>query len=371
MLGESFLLDISVSLCDVASKITNIPSIHLLFCLNLLVLCKHHFMKAVIIKQHGGPEQLTIGEWEKPVPGKQELIVKVHATAANRADTLQRKGFYPPPPGESPILGLEMAGQVVELGPECRQAKLGQRVCGLLAGGGHAEYVRIHEDMLIPIPDSMSYVEAAAIPEVFLTAFQALDLLGNFQAGENILIHAGASGVGTAAIQLAKEMGASDILITASGPKHALCYDLGANLCIDYKQEDFAEAVNKHTQGKGVSMIIDFIAAPYLDRNLRSMGMEGRMILLALMGGTKPEGLNIAPILRKRLSIIGSTLRARSLAYKIDLTQQFVEFAWPRFMEGTLKPVIDRVIPWEEIGEAHRAMEANENAGKIVLQVAN
>ncbi|MEM7368045.1 MAG: NAD(P)H-quinone oxidoreductase [Bacteroidota bacterium] len=326
-------------------------------------------MKAVIIQQAGGPEHLHIGEWPTPTPASHELLVRVHTTAANRADTLQRKGFYPPPPGASPILGLEMAGEVVSFGPACSRFEIGQRVCGLLAGGGHAEYVVIHEELAIPIPDVMTYEEAAAIPEVFLTAYQALDLLGQFKAGENLLIHAGASGVGTAAIQLAREMGASDILITASAPKHELCRSLGANVCIDYKQQDFAKEIDVHTNGRGVNLIIDFIAAPYLNQNLSSLAMEGRMILLALMGGTRPEDLNMAPILRKRLQIIGSTLRARALDYKIDLTRRFTDFAWPRFQNGSLRAVIDRVVSWEDISEAHRAMEANENAGKIVLRV--
>lgn len=326
-------------------------------------------MKAVIIQQAGGPEQLRIGNWETPTAGPNELLIKVHATAVNRADTLQRKGFYPPPPGASPILGLEMAGEVVERGASCKQAQVGDRVCGLLAGGGHAEYVVLDEALALPIPDQMTYEEAAAIPEVFLTAFQALRPLGNFQAGERLLVHAGASGVGTAAIQLAKEMGAAEILVTASAPKHEVCRSLGADLCIDYKSKDFAASVAAHTEGKGVNLIIDFIAAPYLHRNLQSLAIEGRLILLALMGGTQPEGLNIAPILRKRLSIIGSTLRARSLAYKVDLTEQFKAFAWERFTDGRLKPVIDRILPWEDIVEAHRVIEANENAGKIVLRV--
>lgn len=328
-------------------------------------------MKAVIIQQAGGPEQLHIGEWEQPTPGAHEILVKVHATAVNRADTLQRKGFYPPPPGASPILGLEMAGEVVERGISCTEVQVGDRVCGLLAGGGHAEYVVIDESLALPIPDQMSYEEAAAIPEVFLTAFQALKPLGGFEAGERLLVHAGASGVGTAAIQLAKEMGAAEILVTASAPKHDLCRSLGADLCIDYKSKDFASSVAAHTEGKGVNLIIDFIAAPYLQRNLQSLAIEGRMVLLALMGGTQPEGLNIAPILRKRLSIIGSTLRARSLAYKVDLSKQFKAFAWERFVDGRLQAVIDRILPWEEIAEAHRVIEANENAGKIVLRVGH
>ena len=325
-------------------------------------------MRAVLINTPGGPEQLYLGEVAPPQPGPADLLVRVAATAVNRADTLQRQGKYPVPPGESDILGLEIAGEVAAVGAEVSRWQVGDRVCGLLGGGGHAEYVCMHQDLALPLPGEMSYAEAAAIPEVFLTAFQALIWLGELQPGERVLIHAGASGVGTAAIQIAREKGA-EVLVTASQPKHALCLDLGASVAIDYRNDDFAKAVRKATEEMGVDVILDFVAAPYFQANLDLLQTDGRLVMLALLGGTRPEAVNLGPILRKRLQVIGSTLRSRSLAYKIRLSQALHTFAWPRFQSGQMRPIIDRVLPWTEIVAAHQAMEANENAGKIVLTI--
>lgn len=332
-------------------------------------MCKMSGMKAIIVRQPGGPDQLSLGEWEKPVPGQKEILVKVAATALNRADTLQRRGMYPPPPSASPILGLEMAGTVAALGPGCTRWKVGDAVCGLLAGGGYAEYTTIHEELAMPVPNGFSMEEAAAMPEVFLTAFQALYWLAKLKKGERILIHAGASGVGTAAIQLARKIGA-EILVTASAPKHAVCRKLGATLAIDYKSQPFEEAVISFTSGEGVDVIIDFIAAPYLQPNLNCLRTDGRLVILALMGGIKVENLNMLPILRNRLHIMGSTLRARSLEYKIRLTRDMMDFVFEDFEKGSIKPVIDRVFDWKEVAEAHAYMEANKNTGKIVLRIA-
>jgi putative PIG3 family NAD(P)H quinone oxidoreductase len=325
-------------------------------------------MKAVQLKEFGGPEQLFIGDWETPTPKANEILVKVHASALNRADTLQRMGRYPAPKGDSPILGLEMAGEVAAVGSEVSLWKVGDKVCSLLGGGGYAEFAVTHEAMALPIPSGWTFAEAAAIPEVFLTAFQALVWLGKLQEGERILVHAGASGVGTAAIQLAKLIGASSI-VTASAGKHALCLDLGAEHAIDYKSEDFAEAVNDHTKGQGVNMVLDFLAAPYFQRNLNSLSVDGRLVILALMGGIKTEEVNMAPILRKRLQIIGSTLRSRTLDYKIALTKALKERTWDAFEQGQLKPVVDSVFSWEKVADAHRYMEANKNKGKIILDL--
>lgn len=323
-------------------------------------------MKAIRIQSFGSPDQLFPGEWPDPQPGPREVKVAVRATAVNRADTLQRMGKYPPPPGESPILGLEMAGEVVETGKEVTRWQVGDRVFGLLAGGGYAEYAVLHEDMAMPIPKGWSYPKAAAVPEVFLTAFQAIHWIAELQSGETILIHAGASGVGTAAIQLAKQRGAR-VIVTASGPKHELCRQLGADHTIDYRKEGFDEVVLEWTEKAGAHVIIDFLAAAYWNQNLRAMRTEGRMVMLALMGGAKVENTNLAAILRKRLRIEGSTLRARSLEYKIRLTQDFHTYVAPLFAAGKLQPVIDRVMPWTEAAEAHRYMEANKTRGKIVL----
>ncbi|MCI4671715.1 MAG: NAD(P)H-quinone oxidoreductase [Bacteroidia bacterium] len=326
-------------------------------------------MRAIIFDQPGGPEVLKLGEWQDAVADKGELLVKVHASAINRADTLQRRGKYPVPPGASPLLGLEMAGEVIGLGEGVDKWKIGDRVCGLLGGGGHAELVNIHQDMCMAIPKDMSYESAAAIPEVFLTAYQALFWLAEIKKNDHILIHAGASGVGTAAIQLAKLMDAH-VFVTASSPKHDLCRTLGAELCVDYRTQDFHLEVMQQTKRRGVDIIIDFVAGPYFQRNLDSLALDGRMVMLSLLGGGKPDHTDLASILRKRLKIVGSTLRSRTHDYKVELTQGFYKFAWGEFENGHLKPVIDRVMDWSEIVEAHKLMEENKNAGKIVLKVS-
>lgn len=327
-------------------------------------------MKAIVIRHFGGPEELAMGEWPQPEPGVREILVRVEATALNRADLLQRRGLYPPPRGESPILGLEMAGEVVVLGTGVTRWKAGDRVCGLLAGGGYAAYVVIHEDMALPVPERMGYSEAAAIPEAFLTAYQALRWLGDVQIGESVLIHAGASGVGTAAIQLAREMGVRS-MVTASAAKHETCLRLGAETAIDYRVRDFAEAVLEYTESQGVDLVIDFIGAPYFQKNLQVLRPDGRLVMLALMGGTQPREVDLGPILAKRLKVFGSTLRARTLEYKIALTEGFKSFAWPLFNKGRLQPVIDSVMDWKEVSAAHARMEANQNQGKIVLKVTH
>ena len=229
-------------------------------------------MKAIRLKQFGSPENLYLGEFDTPKITENEVLVKVGATALNRADTLQRKGNYPPPKGASPILGLEMAGEVVQIGAKVTHWKVGNKVWGLLAGGGYAEYVAIHEAMAMPIPNGLSVEQAAGIPEVFLTAFQTINWLAKLQPNESILIHAGASGVGTAAIQLAKAMKANQIIVTASAKKHQACLNLGANLAIDYQTQDFQEAVLQHT--KGVDVVIDFLAASYFKRYLNVLNTQ-------------------------------------------------------------------------------------------------
>lgn len=325
-------------------------------------------MQAIQFHAPGGTDQLYMGEYEAPQPGPNEVLVRVAYTALNRADLLQREGKYPVPPGDSPIMGLEMSGTVIATGSEAHKWKIGDKIFGLLNGGGYAEQAVIHEDMAMPIPAGMPMQEAAAIPEVFLTAYQALHWIGKLQAGETVLIHAGASGVGTAALQLVRLAEAISI-VTASAGKHEICYQLGAAKAIDYRSEDFAEALQLYTKGKGVDIIIDFIAAGYFNQNLQTLGLDGRMIMLALMGGIKVPVVNLALILGKRLQITGSTLRSRSLEYKIRLTRDLHQYAGPHFTDGTLRPIIDSVYPWEAVREAHEYMEANKNQGKILLQV--
>jgi tumor protein p53-inducible protein 3 len=326
-------------------------------------------MQAILLDQFGGAENLYLGEHLTPVPGAREVLVRVGATALNRADILQREGKYPPPKGASSILGLEFAGTVEKVGADVRRCEVGDRVCGLLAGGGYAEYVVVHEGMTMPVPPSMTLEQAAAIPEVFLTAFQALVWLADTQAGERVLIHAGASGVGTAAIQLARGLGAQ-VGVTASAGKHEKCLALGAEWAIDYKTADFEGRIREQTSGEGVDVVLDFIGGPYLQSNFNLLRVDGRLIQLAMMGGVKVEQLNAVQLLVKRLKWMGSTLRSRSLGYKIRLTQAFLDHVDQGFTKGTLKPVIDSVYDWKEVAKAHQYMEANKNTGKIVLKVS-
>ncbi len=328
-------------------------------------------MKAIQLKAFGGPEQLFLGDWPKPTPGPGELLVNVHATALNRADTLQRKGHYPPPPGASEILGLEMAGTVADWGEGVTGFELGDPVCGLLPGGGYAQQVTIPASLALRLPGNLSFTKAAALPEVFLTAFQAIGWLAKLQVGERILIHAGASGVGTAAIQLAKQIGAAQIIVTASARKHEFCLALGAHHAIDYQSEDFSQRVAELTDGQGVDVIIDFVGGPNFAPNLATLAPDGRMVMLAFLGGAKVTELNLAAILRKRLHIMGSTLRARSLDYKSRLAEDFRQQYWSLFGTGELRPIVDSIYSWEEVAEAHRYMESNANIGKIVLTVGS
>ncbi len=325
-------------------------------------------MKAILVSAPGGPENLTFGNYPDPSPAPYEIVVKVAATALNRADTLQRQGKYPPPAGASPVLGLEMSGEVVAKGNKVTKWQAGNRVFGLLSGGGYAEYAVIHEDMAMPIPENLSYAEATAIPEVFLTAYQAIFWLGKLKKNETILIHAGASGVGTAAIQLAKQLDAK-IIVTASAKKHAICTELGAALAIDYQKDDFKEKVLEFTANRGVNLIIDFIGGPYLEKNINCLQTDAALIILATLGGGKAEHIHMRKWLMKRLNIMGSTLRSRSLEYQIALTEAFSTFALPLFQHQTLKPIIDSILSWKDVRKAHRYMENNGNTGKIILMV--
>lgn len=326
-------------------------------------------MKAIIVREPGDAEQLTMGEVPTPEPTEEELLVRVKATALNRADILQREGKYPPPPGASPLLGLEMAGVVERVGSRCAGWKEGDRVFGLLPGGGYGEYCVIPGKMAMPIPENLSFEEAAAVPEVFLTAYQALFWLGSLQRGQRVLIHAGASGVGTAAIQLVREAGAEPLVTAGSPEKLAACRELGAAEAFSYREGPFAPRVKEATGGRGVDLILDFVGAPYWEQNVECLATDGRLILISTLGGPKVEKVNLLALISKRIQVTGTTLRARSVDYKIRLTEDFARFALPRFRDGRLKPVIDRVFSWESVREAHRRMEANQNIGKIVLKV--
>lgn len=326
-------------------------------------------MKAVITNGFGDADVLVIREVPSPALRKGSARVKVRATALNRADLSQRLGHYPPPPGESEILGLEMAGEIIEVASDVSGVHVGDRVMALLPGGGYAQEVVVDAEMLMPIPDILSFEEAAAIPEVFLTAYSNLVWLGGMQEDYRVLIHAGASGVGTAAIQLVKMLGGTSIVTAGSDQKRAFCRDLGAEEALDYKAGPFSPEVLSWTRDQGVNIIFDFVGAPYLDQNLQCLAIDGRLIIIGTMGGALTSEVNLGLLLRRRLQIIGTALRSRPLKQKVALTKQFVDFALPLFADGRLRPVVDRVFNLTEVVDAHLCMERNENTGKIVLRV--
>ncbi|MEK3888650.1 NAD(P)H-quinone oxidoreductase [Bacillus sp. FSL K6-3431] len=324
-------------------------------------------MKAILVDNN--TKKLHIGETETPSFSENELLIRVKATALNRADLLQKRGLYPPPVGASTILGLEMSGVIEEVGEHVRGWKKGDQVCALLPGGGYAEYVAIPADMAMRMPKNLSYEEAASIPEVFLTAYLNLFWLGRLKKDETVLIHAGASGVGTAAIQLAREAGAKVIITAGSAEKRELCLSYGASIAIDYKAGPFISAVNAATEGKGVQLILDFIGAPYWEQNIDSLAMDGKLVLIGVMGGSKVDGVDLGKLLFKRGQVIGTALRTQPVEKKISLTREFADVALPTFETETLRPVIDSIWNWDKANEAHDHMERNKNAGKIVLRV--
>jgi putative PIG3 family NAD(P)H quinone oxidoreductase len=324
-------------------------------------------MRAIVFDQPGEPEVLRLGEAPDPQPGAEELLVRVRATAVNRADVLQRRGGYPPPPGASPILGLELAGEVAQGAGAWRP---GDRVMAVVTGGGYAELAAVPAGMAIAVPAGLSFEQAAAIPEAFLTAFLNLFTLGRLVGGEAVLIHAGASGVGTAAIQLARAAGARVFATAGSDEKLALCRELGAELAINYKREAFQERVAAATGGRGVDLVLDFVGAPYWEANLAALALRGRLMLIGFLGGGRGQ-LDLGPVMTKSLTVSGTTLRRTPLDQKIALSRAFAEFALPRIERGELRPVIDRTYPLAEAAAAHRAVEANENAGKVVLRVGD
>ncbi|WP_078430877.1 NAD(P)H-quinone oxidoreductase [Alkalihalobacterium alkalinitrilicum] len=323
-------------------------------------------MKAVLVDEQ--TKELYLGDFEDPQCGEDELLVSVKATALNRADLLQKKGLYPPPKGESPILGLEMAGVVEKVGAKVNDWEIGDRVFALLPGGGYAEKARIPASMAMRMPDNFSFEQAAAIPEAYLTAYLKMIQLGELSEGEIVLIHAGASGVGTAAIQLAKEKGATSIVTAGSAEKLEACISLGADYTINYKEESFSERVLDITDGKGVQVILDFIGASYWDDNVKSIAVDGRWIIIAALGGYQKE-INIRDILMKRIQIKGSTLRSRTIEEKVKLTQDFYNFSSDRFEDGRLVPVIDTVFDWAEAEASHKCLEDNKNIGKVILKI--
>ncbi len=316
-------------------------------------------MKAILVPSPGGAEALVVGETPDPVPGPGEVLVRVKATAVNRADLLQAAGRYPPPPGASQILGLEAAGEV---------EGSGERVCFLLAGGGFAEKVAVPRGMLMPIPDGIGYVEAASIPEAWFTAFLNLFLEARLAAPESALVHAAASGVGTAALQLVRRAGGVSIATSRSARKLEAVRALGAALAVNTSATDFAAEIEAAFGKEAIHVVLDPVGGTYLERNLRVMARGGRLVLIASMGGGSST-IDLRTVLSKRLRIIGSTLRSRATAEKVALTEAFVRDVLPGFSDGSLRTVIDSVLPLERAGDAFRRIASNENIGKIVLSI--
>ena len=326
-------------------------------------------MRAVVLRSHGGPDVLQFEDVASPIIGEQDILVTVAATALNRADLLQRMGFYPNPfPSGPEIPGLEFAGTVAAIGEKVTAWSIGDRVMGITSGGAYAEQLAIHERQAMAVPSGMALQDAAGIPEVFITAWDALVVQGGLTSGRWAMVHAGASGVGTAAIQICKAIGAR-IVVTCSGGKVEACRTLGADVVVDYGTQDFVAEVATATGGAGVDVILDVIGGDYVERNIASLAVKGHIIQVGVMAG-KPVPLNIGLLLGKRASITGTVLRARPLEEKIAISQRFASEMLPLFSTGQLKPVIDSVYAFADIASAHEYMASNGNVGKIVITVA-
>ncbi|GAA1388560.1 NAD(P)H-quinone oxidoreductase [Kitasatospora putterlickiae] len=324
-------------------------------------------MHAMTIPEPGGPEALVWAEVPDPVPGEGEVLVEVAATAVNRADLLQRQGFYDPPPGSPRHPGLECAGRIAALGAGVSGWAVGDEVCALLVGGGYAEKVAVPVGQLLPVPPGLSMEQAAALPEVVCTVWSNVFLTAHLRPGETVLVHGGASGIGTMAIQLAKAVGAR-VAVTAGGPeKLARCAELGADVLIDYREQDFVEVLREATGGAGADVILDIMGARYLGRNVDALAVNGRLVIIGLQGGVNGE-LNLNTLLRKRGAVIATNLRGRPLAEKAAIVAAVREHVWPLVASGVVKPVVDRVLPLTEAAEAHRVLEAGAQVGKVVLR---
>jgi NADPH2:quinone reductase len=324
-------------------------------------------MKAVVITRPGGPEVLQIEERPIPGYGPNEVLVKVQASGVNRPDVFQRKGNYPPPAGApADIPGLEVAGVVTEVGEALSRWRVGDKVCALVSGGGYAEYCNVPEGQCLPIPGELSFVEAASLPETFFTVWSNVFDRGQLKAAETLLVHGGSSGIGVTAIQMANALGHKVYVTAGSDDKCRFCEDLGAAKAINYKTENFADAIKKLTDSKGVDVILDMIGGDYTPGNLQSLAEDGRLVLINTMKGKDVE-IDLSIVMRKRLNITGSMLRPRETSFKTAIAQNLEKKVWPLIASGKIKPVINKVFPADEAADAHRLMESNEHIGKIVL----
>ena len=323
-------------------------------------------MRAVTVSEPGGPQVLAVTELPDPVAGPGEVVIDVAATAVNRADTLQRQGLYPPPPGASDVLGLECSGTISAVGADVSNWRVGDEVCALLAGGGYAEKVAVPAGQVIPVPKGVDLVTAGALPEAACTVWSKVFMVGGLQRGETLLVHGGAGGIGNLAIQLAKARGARVVTTAGSEEKLELCRSLGADVAVSYRDQDFVEEVKAATDGRGADVILDNMGAKYLDRNVTALATEGRLVIIGMQGGVKGE-LNIGKLLTKRGAVFATALRSRPIGEKAEICASVVEHVWPVYADGAVRTIVHTTLPFEEAGEAHRLMESGEHVGKIVL----
>jgi NADPH:quinone reductase len=324
-------------------------------------------MIAIEIAQPGGPDVLTPVERPMPEPEAGEVLIRVAAAGVNRPDVMQRRGSYPPPPGASDLPGLEIAGTVEHVGAGVAEWRGGDAVCALVAGGGYAEYCVAPAPQCLPVPKGMDLVSAAAVPETFFTVWTNVFERGALQAGETALFHGGSSGIGTTAIQLARARGARVFATAGSDDKCRACEKLGATRAINYRAEDFVDAIKKLTGGRGVDLILDIVGAEYLDRNLRTLAMDGRLVQIGMMSGTAEAPLDLRRVLGRRLTITGSTLRPRTVEEKGAIASALLREVWPLLESGAVRPIVYRTFPLTQASEAHRLMESSDHIGKIVL----
>jgi NADPH2:quinone reductase len=324
-------------------------------------------MRYVTYGEGGGPEVLRIVEGQIPEIGPREVLIKTHFAGVNRPDILQRAGKYPPPPGASPILGLEVAGNVVALGAEVTTRKVGDQVCALTPGGGYAEYCRVDATHCLALPRGFDLAGSAAIPENFFTVWTNLISRGRLQLGESVLIHGGSSGIGYTAVQIAKQFGAVVFATVGNEEKAKFCRDLGADHVINYRTADFVAEVKRITGERGVDIILDMVGGPYVEKNISLLTYEGRLVQIAFLEGSKVSNFNFLPVMVRRLTITGSTLRPRSVEEKSNIANALREHVWPLLESRRIKIVVYKIFPWSEVAEAHRMMERSEHAGKIVL----
>jgi putative PIG3 family NAD(P)H quinone oxidoreductase len=323
-------------------------------------------MRAVVVTAPGGPETLRVAEIPEPDAGEGEVTIRVAAAGINRADLLQRMGHYPPPPGASDILGLEVSGVVASIGNGVTGIAPGDRVMALLEGGGYAEVAAVRARQVVPVPANIDLIDAGGIPEVFITAHDALFTRARLQDGETLLVHGGGGGIGTAAIQLGRDHGCRVLVTAGSAAKLARCAELGADAGINYALEDFVARARELTDGHGADVVLDIMGASYLGRNLEVVATDGRVVVIGMQGGTYAD-IDLSVMMRRRVSLISTALRARPAAQKAAIVAAFDAQVIPRLAAGALRPVIDRVLPFEAAGEAHRLMEAGEAVGKILL----